>query len=70
MTPGIAYPSQRNLKNDLEVLERLLQSINGEKRSNVGGHDVTDLLKTISELEQYKLEYLNMYAGVIVGRSK
>ena len=38
-------------------------AINGNKRSTVGGHDVTELLKTIAELEMYKVEYLNSYAA-------
>lgn len=52
----IAFPEERNFKNDLEVLERVMNAVNNEKPITSGGHDVAELLKTITELESYRAE--------------
>lgn len=58
-TTDISVPSQRNLKNDLEVIERLVAAVNGEKIQK-GGHDVTELLKTIAEFEKEHIEHMGL----------
>jgi hypothetical protein len=52
-------PSERNLKNDLEVFERVFAAV-GSQKIEKGGHDVSDLLKTIAELEKEHVEHLKL----------